>query len=112
MNPGSRSSLTRPAPLTHAGRAVVAGLEALVASPLGPALIAAVGVDAHGTAEGAHEGEAGALVFIWGDGSEGGKTRTRFERSHGTDKGWERTCAAPVLVQSKAMAALQHSQAG
>lgn len=72
VNPAG-STPTSPTPLTHAGRAVVAGLEALVAPPLGAALMAAVGVDADRAVEGAHKGEAGTLVFIWGDEGEGRK---------------------------------------
>lgn len=59
-NPGTAPSRA----LTHAGRAVVVGLEALVASPLAAALVAAVGVSADGAVGGAHRGELGALVLV------------------------------------------------
>lgn len=45
----------------------------MVASPLAAALIAAVGVGADGAVGGAHRGELGALVLVWGREGDAGK---------------------------------------
>lgn len=60
----AKSTLTLPEPLTHTGRPIVVGLKALVASPLGAALIATVGVGADRPVRRADRGELGALVFV------------------------------------------------
>lgn len=44
--------------------------------------------------------------------SAGGKTLTPSQKRNGADTGSELTGAASVLVHSKAVAALQHSQSG
>lgn len=68
-NPGTGRHWTQA--LTHAGRAVVVGLEALIASPLATTLVAAVGVSADGAVGGAHRGELGAFIFVWGSAEDG-----------------------------------------
>lgn len=56
----------------------------------------------------------GTLVFIWGGGEKvkEGKTLTHFQKRNGPGTGSGLTGAASVLIQSKAVATLQHSRSG
>lgn len=55
----------------------------------------------------------GTLVFIWGGAEvKEGKTLTHFQKRIGPGTGSELTGAASVLIQSKAVATLQHSRSG